>query len=841
MIVVRLVLLVAAALGAALVFVPEVRDVVLGVPLPDTVKALPVLGAALAGDALMGLVSGGGFGLLGVVVLVSWVVGAARGEGGSVKLKPGQKPTPKLAARLMAERRFSEAAEMYRQLGDVVSLARAQAKTGRYAEAANLLVSDGKYQVAAEILEEGGTPATLQRAAEMWLAVQGRPDNVERAKSVAKRAATMLAKTDATAAVELLLKVGEVEAARAHKEAAAEAYAASGRHGRAAEMLERLGEEARAAAAFEYDASSAQNDKDRRGSALKAARIYAKSGDHASAGRALELAGMPDKAVEAYSAGQAWGEAARLLARLGQQDAAFRLLMAHGQGAQVVAQLESQGNTHAAAEAAMASGDPLRAAELFENANDLEGACRAYRAAGSLEHAADLALRVGRNAEAAEILEQAGSLKKAAEIYEGMGNRQKAAELYTKAGDAGGAARGLVQDGRLQEAARLLAGKPDPDLMDMQLELGRMLMQQGDGATGLMLLRSAVDCRTPDKTVSASVELSGLMEQGGDLGGALAYAQRALAGNQESVEAVMRVQHLAVRVNAEQIRAAYEAAVARAQAMGDNKPARYITEAEIGRGAMGLVFRARDTTLNRMVALKRLPEQVAQNPVVRGQFLEEARSAAGLNHPNIVTVYDAGVELGLPYLAMELVEGGTLSGLLQQQGQLPAQRALEVCAAVGHALEHAHKAGLVHRDVKPGNVLIARDGRAKLTDFGIAAVISKGNNTGVAGTPYYMSPEQVRGEAVDHRADIYSLGCVLYALLTGKPPFHSCDVFKAHLETPPPPLAPLRPDMPPEVDQLLGRCLAKDPAQRYQSAEETARSFTQFAAWMRRRAAPGPA
>ncbi|MEW5852145.1 MAG: protein kinase [Myxococcota bacterium] len=845
-VVLRLLLLVVAFLGAAFVFVPGIRPDLVGPQLADELSNHATLGLFLGKDSVMTPAAGGLFVLLGVAALVSFGWGGSRRRRDPLSLAPGQKPTKKIANQLLEAKRYKEAEEMFRHLGIIDGLVAALKGQAKYVEAAELLESDARHSQAAEILEDSNQAPAMQRAGELWQAL----GNAERGLAVMRKAAALFAaKGEGDKAIEALAKYGDTQTARQYLDSAAEALARQGKHARAAEMFEKFGDEARAAAAYEYDASTQTEERDRKQSGVKAAKLYRKVGDMVGCGRALEISGFHEKAAEAYGMAKDWASAARCLNACGQTERAAQLLVQSGMGHQAVAVLENTGDMRAAAAAALASHDFYKAAQIYEDMGDLEAAFNAHVQGANYPAAAEIALQRNRPQDAADLFERAGNPRRAAEIYEAMGNRLKAGELYGRAGDKGGAARMLVAENRIKEAAQILLGDSRPESLDVQQEVARRLMMGGELKGAITLLKSGVDARAPNECISATLELSNMLEAAGDIPSALAYAQRALAAKKDHAEAVMRVQQLFMRINNEQMRAAYETAMAQQQAAlvalnmqkpltqpEEDKPPRYVPEAEIGRGAMGLVFRARDTVLNRMVALKRLPEVVASDPEARQRFLEEARAAAGLNHPSVVTVYDAGVEKGLPYLAMELIDGTTLSHL-QQQGVLTPSKALSMCAAVASALDHAHKAGIVHRDVKPGNILISKEGRVKLTDFGIAAAFTSGEAKGVTGTPYYMSPEQVRGAAVDGRADIYSLGCVLYALLTGKPPFTGSDVMQAHLRAPVPSLAVHKPDLPAaELDAVIARCMAKDPAQRFATAQECGRAFLELEARLRKQA-----
>jgi serine/threonine-protein kinase len=252
---------------------------------------------------------------------------------------------------------------------------------------------------------------------------------------------------------------------------------------------------------------------------------------------------------------------------------------------------------------------------------------------------------------------------------------------------------------------------------------------------------------------------------------------------------------------------------------------RYRIMRKLGAGGMADVYLAEDQELGRRVAIKILNGRHANDDQFIERFRREAKNAAALNHPNIVSIYDRGNAEDTYYIAMEYLDGRTLKELIVSRGKAPVNVAIEYARQILSALRFAHRHGIVHRDIKPHNVLVDSEGRVKVTDFGIArAGTSQMTETGsIVGTAQYLSPEQARGGEVDPRSDLYSLGVVLYELLTGKTPFDGetpVEIAMKHLSTAPKPPSKLRSDIPPELDMVVLRALAKDPDDRYQSADE---------------------
>lgn len=271
--------------------------------------------------------------------------------------------------------------------------------------------------------------------------------------------------------------------------------------------------------------------------------------------------------------------------------------------------------------------------------------------------------------------------------------------------------------------------------------------------------------------------------------------------------------------------------------IGQRLGGKYDVQTLIGQGGMGIVYRGFDVMLQRVVAVKVLAPQLTVDPVFVQRFQQEAVTSANLRHPNIATIYDVGaqatgrMEESLYYIVMEYLEGATLDQWLIHNGPLSPSEAAPVVSQVAAALTHAHARGVVHRDVKPSNIMLSPDGHATLMDFGL---VRAGEGTGltrsglVVGTPEYMAPEQALGEAVDGRTDVYSFGVVLYKALSGQVPFARSTPLAtahAHVYEAPPPLRQIRPDLPKALEAVVMRALAKQPAERYQQANQLAADF----------------
>jgi serine/threonine-protein kinase len=259
---------------------------------------------------------------------------------------------------------------------------------------------------------------------------------------------------------------------------------------------------------------------------------------------------------------------------------------------------------------------------------------------------------------------------------------------------------------------------------------------------------------------------------------------------------------------------------------------RYEVLSELGQGAMGIVYKAKDPRINRLVAIKTIrfsdEFEEAKLKEIKERFLREAEISGKLSHPSIVAIYDVGEDYELTYMAMELIEGESLQEYCRSRSLLPLRKALFVVAETALALDYAHRQGVIHRDVKPANIMLLRNGKIKVTDFGIAKAVSSSQTKSgiVLGTPNYMSPEQINGHAIDGRSDIFSLGVVFFELLTGQLPFHGkslTNLFYQITQVKHASARSVNPGLPKPVDQILDKALAKEPDQRFSTSADFAK------------------
>src|SRR5438477_3333569 len=267
---------------------------------------------------------------------------------------------------------------------------------------------------------------------------------------------------------------------------------------------------------------------------------------------------------------------------------------------------------------------------------------------------------------------------------------------------------------------------------------------------------------------------------------------------------------------------------------------RYEILGKLGEGAMGVVYRARDNAIGRVVALKMLSAELGAEDELHHRFRREAEAIGRLSHPNIVTVYDLGESEGQLYMAMELLEGDDLRSLIERRVEVPLSDRVRVLVQICDGLAYAHSRGVVHRDIKPANILVTGAGHVKILDFGLARVATRATITRkgmILGTPDYMAPEQAMGRAVDRRSDVFSAGSVFYEFLTGEKPFKGKTlhaVLFQIIQEEPDPVLTMNPELPTRLAALVHRMLVKDPEKRYQSMDEVGRDLHDMHAALRR-------
>jgi tetratricopeptide (TPR) repeat protein len=556
----------------------------------------------------------------------------------------------------------------------------------------------------------------------------------------------------------------------------------------------------------------AGNLYERAGQMDRALAVLAKHGAHVAAAEIAEKSGKLERAAELFVEGRDPERAAAAFEKVGQGERAARLL----------ADLHrDRGNGEEAARQFERAGEWMEAGDLYRSVERFEKAAECYERFGDSALAAEMFALAGDRERAAANYERAGRYSDAAELFALAGDSSREADLLDKAGENLRAGRIHLEAGRTEEAIGALqkVGADHAEFAAAASLLGRIFRDREQYPLAIAKLREAVGQRELDRqSVEAFFCLATVYEANEDWREAVDLYEKVLAFDYAYEDTAARLERARARLAAQ----AAAPAAAASPAAGSGTSGRYVIRGTLGRGGMGIVYKADDTVLDRTVALKVLPESLKESPQALKNFLREAKSAAQLNHPNIVTIYDAGEQDGVFYIAMEYVDGNTLKDIIKRRGKIAPRGIVHVVAQMCEALAYAHEKKIVHRDIKTANTMWTRDRKAKIMDFGLAKVIEEVRNhtTVVSGTPFYMSPEQTLGKNVDHRSDLYSLGVSVFEMATGTLPFTEGNLPYHHVHTPPPRPQDLEPELPDLLAGVIERCLRKDPDERYQTARE---------------------
>jgi tetratricopeptide (TPR) repeat protein len=596
---------------------------------------------------------------------------------------------------------------------------------------------------------------------------------------------------------------------------AGELYEKSGCFSQAGRCYREIGFHRHAAQAF----LEAGDDEEAARSLKKGAQLFAKLGRLDEAETLLVRAGLPGPAAQVAMKAGAFERAADLFLRTGRGDLTAEALERAGDQKGAARHrgefLRNKGEEAEAAHWLEEACEYQDAGDLYRKLDQLEkaGSCyleaHDYASAAEMFHAAQLPERAG------EAFEAASNFERAADCYREAGEPAREAELQEKAGNIFAAGHAYASLDRLDDSIRLLqrVEESDPNYAEACSLLGDLFERKGMHSLSIQKLEQAVGGDgLGRRNVEAFYNLACANERRGDLGAAIETYERILGFDYHYKDVSERL------ARAKEQRGTPQPSSPPAGAVEN----RYQIRSELGRGGMGVVYLARDTVLERDVAYKVLPEGLRGNANALKNFLREAKAAAQLNHPHIVTIYDAGESEHGFYLAMEHVDGTTLKDILQRRGPLSATGVLYVLRQLTDALAYAHSRKVVHRDIKTANTMWTKDKQVKIMDFGLAKLMEEVRNatTLISGTPFYMSPEQTLGRNVDHRTDLYSLGVTLFELVTGDLPFRKGNVPYHHVHTAPPDPREVRAEVPERLARLILRCLEKDPAARFQSAQD---------------------
>ena len=764
--------------------------------------------------------------------------------------------------------------------GDFAGAAKDLLAVGKWQDAAQLLVKAGQHLQAADLYLKhrrtadaldalsGATIQEIEQAEACFAGhkMLGDPKAQRRLAQIAQRAGAY------NMAIRLYEHLGEQDEARAAQVQAAQAMAAAGRMLDAATLYAELGETLQAALARVEAARQERDDKARRALAKLAAEAFDSLGETERAIDAFLLAGALDQAAELLlRTGQEakaaalleradqWLRAATLYEKLGDLASAARAFRKGGQLHKAVKLLDAVGNYAEAARCLVDLRELVAAGQMLLKGGDVEGALQLFAKIEDkeLSKAADLLVAAGQIKRAVQLLVRRNQVRAAADLLKANGHAEWASELLAQLGDRFEKAKVLASRGQYEEAAKILLDLGKADEAYAMLKGAPQLTTAGR----LLYARLAFQLEEPEVAIglySAILEsgaadidrgevlygLSRAFEAAAKFFEASATLQELLSFDPNHRDAALRLRLLQGRFTPQPFAAPVSTPTSRRitdESEGglpstSGLPPRYRIVHEIARGSMGVVYRAIDEQLSRPVAIKLLEPKAGNNARIREYFLREARSVAQLNHPNIVTVYDAGLQESSPWLVMELVEGDDLRTRFHK-GRPTLMQSMRIGSQVASALDCAHARGIVHRDLKPENIMVADDGTAKLMDFGIAYVMqadddgAKRKNT-VVGTPVYMAPEQIKGEPIDGRTDIYALGVVLFECFCGRLPFDPDAAMFHHTNTPAPDPHLYQPDLPAELVELVLSCLEKSPDRRPQKASYIQRTLVKVGSQM---------
>jgi len=726
--------------------------------------------------------------------------------------------------------------------------AREWARRGEYLIAAGLYTKAKKWQEAAEVYEKANAPL---KAADIYYRINDfvrAAQNYEKAKQH-ERAATVYIKAN------MLKNAAENYEVVGNFKTAAELYEKSGNFEKAGELYQRIGLFNKSAQMFRHAGNwekacnimetiinnvFAETDESMLKSAYFTSLIkesidcYRKIGRNDRAAELLEKGGLLAESAALYSEIKNYKKAGELFAKTGNYlDSAqcFEKAGMFQESSRMRAKhYESRGEILEAAKIYETIGDTASAAEIYQKAGNINKAAELFFTSGEYAKAAQFFEKSNNIIRAAESYEKAGDLKKAAELFHRSGNRQKEIELLERSGDYLLLAKRYKEQGLNELVISTLQKIPpsSPDYNEAVRLLASTFNEKGEVTLAISKYREALSgSKVTEENIENFYELAGLYEKTNNIPEAMKIYEEILKVQYHYRDVVQRVRALQEKAQVQGVSTGekVEELYAETKYSVKEKPPskkKYEIIGEIGRGAMGIVYKAKDTVLQRIVALKVMPKFMVDNPKISENFKREAIAAARLNHPNIVTVYEAGEEEGDLFIAMEYIEGSNIKQLLLQKKPIPIQGVLFISAQICKGLGYAHENGVVHRDIKPTNIMWTPKKLVKILDFGLARVIQEMASTVtiVGGTPHYMSPEQTLGEKVDHRTDIYSLGVTMFEMVTGRLPFSRGDIGYHHIHTPPPDPREFNKSIPDELARIILKCMAKKPEERYSSAYE---------------------
>lgn len=583
---------------------------------------------------------------------------------------------------------------------------------------------------------------------------------------------------------------------------------------------------------------------------IKRAERFAKNGKYIEAGNLLQEIGEHERSVAMYIRGDDYGQAARIYIKMEKFREAGRIYEEGKVYAEAAKCYEKEGLFLKAGEMYFQTRDFLKAAAHYEKfvevlekeervpekikkieeysakAGDLYLKSKEYASAGPLLEKAHLyeqsafayskakmPLLTARSLEAGEKFKDAaklyaenGELEKAAICFEKGGGHSEAGDLYHRLGNT---------DRAISQYQKVTSQSKNYD--QVTHILGNLFEQKGMLGPAREKYQKLIERKgVTRENLETFYNLAVLTEKIGDLNDAISIYEKIISEDLSYKDVPARLEQLKERAE----KASH---LTPEETEAHTITNRYKIINELGRGGMGIVYRAEDLVLKRIVAYKILPDTFKDNPQFLESFMQEARTSAALNHTNIVTIYDTGKVGSNYYITMEFLDGITLKELLGKvKGTVPLPVVVGIARQLALGLEYAHEKSVVHRDIKPANIMLTRDKVVKIMDFGLAKLLHEGasEKTSVKGTPYYMSPEQIMGKNVDAQTDLYAMGCTLYHLLTGRPPFTEGDIYYHHLHTIPESPRKFNEKIPESLVNIVMKSIDKNKSSRYAKAKE---------------------
>lgn len=703
--------------------------------------------------------------------------------------------------------------------GKPVEAARLYFDRGQDAAAVRLLMKASCFKEVGEYYEKLGNPEAAL-ALNMKVGVEG----VERAAQIRIRMGQL------KEAEKLFLQAANKAVNKRRYDVAARCFRQCGDIASAAKNLEmhlkkaQLKDKGPGNVSFRVDAS-------------QAAALYLKANQPESSARMYLLGGFLKKAAEVLGQAGKLVEAAQIFLKLGQHEQAVDIFEDAGryeEAAAIQARIFLAAGDHAnAADALEACGQLEQAAQLRLDLGDPKAATQLFVRAERFKEAGRVAVEAGDLRAAAVYFEKAGLLSDAGNCYFRLEKFTDAARCYEKGENLVMAGRVLIKLGKIEESIKSLS-KVEPthhSYHNALMILGCLYDRAGKKKEAIHCFQKVVPGKKVTReNVDLFYRLAVLLMEIGDLVVAAKYFEMILLFDYNFKYAARLLATIKKIEESSMLSSIAEAVSTRIRSTQQQLPVqeqtdqtgvvtpRYQVEKQLGRGGMGIVFLARDTNLDRVVAYKVLPKDISGSQEAMAAFTREAKLAAKLNHPNIVSVYDFGLYQGTPFIVMEYVEGQTLDQIMRRNAKYLMNNLKPLCHQVAKGLAHAHSMGLVHRDIKPQNIMIRKDGIIKIMDFGRAKLrtgLMQTQSRVIHGTQLFMAPEQIMGKSVDQRTDIYSLGVLLYSAATGgRLPFEEGQVLEQHLSMDPPSPRRFNPLISPDLEKLLLSCLSRSPDSR---------------------------